>query len=249
MKLAVAVFALFSLGWPACDRGGGGRARNDTRVGAAPRHAGGKVEVKPVAPDALCVTKGTVVKKDGAVAIDDAAVRAVAPGSSGEAGELRFTYRGPTAETSRLQSGNVVEQIGLKLRAADGCNLVYVMWRLDPKPKLDISVKLNPGKKTHKECGADGYVKVKPAKGKLPGVPVLAIGDVRTLKAEIIGDELTVWIDELISWRGNLPEAARALDGPAGIRSDNFAFELVSFSAPSGPAAQVAAKCTVEDGD
>lgn len=196
--------------------------------------------------DALCVTKGaaTIGGK-----VTDPTMRAVAKGSLGESASLTFKYDGDTESVRELAGGQARRQIGLKLRAQDGCNLVYVMWRLDPKPKLDISVKLNPGKKTHKECGAEGYVKVKPAKGKLPSVPVLAIGDTRTLKAEIIGDELTVWIDELISWKGTLPEAARALDGPAGIRSDNFAFELVGFSAPSGPAAQVAAKCTVEDGD
>ena len=207
-----------------------------------------KEVVKKLDPvkDALCVTKGSAAIGGK---VTEPTMRAVAKGSLGESAALTFKYDGDTESVRELAGGQARRQIGLKLRAQDGCNLVYVMWRLDPKPKLDISVKLNPGKKTHKECGADGYVKVKPAKGKLPGVPVLAIGDVRTLKAEIIGDELTVWIDELISWRGNLPEAARALDGPAGIRSDNFAFELVSFSAPSGPAAQVAAKCTVEDGD
>jgi hypothetical protein len=194
--------------------------------------------------DALCVTKGTAAIGSR---ITDPTMRAVAKGSLGESASLTFKYAGDTEAVRELAGGQARRQIGLKLRAQDGCNLVYVMWRLDPKPKLDISVKLNPGKKTHKECGADGYVKVKPAKGKLPGVPVLAIDDVRTLKAEIIGDELTVWIDELISWKGTLPEAARALDGPAGIRSDNFAFELVGFSAPTGPAAKVAAKCTAED--
>ena len=206
-----------------------------------------KAVVKKLEPikDALCVTKG---KAAIGAKIVEPTVRAVAKGSLGESASLTFQYDGDTESVRELAGGQARRQIGLKLRAQDGCNLVYVMWRLDPKPKLDISVKLNPGKKTHEECGANGYTKVKP-KGKWPAVPVLAIGDKRTLKAEISGDELTVWIDDMISWRGMLPEAARALDGPAGIRSDNFAYELVGFSAPTAPGVAVAAKCVAEDGD
>ncbi|HUS63835.1 MAG TPA: hypothetical protein VMZ28_04790 [Kofleriaceae bacterium] len=245
MKLALAALALFSLGWPACDRGGGGRARNDTRVGAAPRHAGGKVEVKPVAPDALCVTKGSVKKKDGAVAIDDAAVRAVAPGSSGEAGELRFTYRGPTAETSRLQSGNVVEQIGLKLRAADGCNLVYAMWRLAPDPHLEVKVKLNPGETTHAECGTDGYRTITPTFAR--PTPAVTAGSEHTLHAELTATVLTVWADGDPVFEGDLGSSARDLTGPAGFRLDNAAADLTLLTAP-GPAAGIPS-CSTLTGD
>lgn len=242
MKLAGLALVYLSGSWLGCS---GGEAAPKKQV-PPPKKIDKEVVKKLDHVSNLCVTKGTAAIGG---TVTDPTMRAVAKGSLGESASLTFKYEGDTESVRELAGGQARRQIGLKLRAQDGCNLVYVMWRLDPKPKLDISVKLNPGKKTHKECGAEGYVKVKPAKGKLPGVPVLAIGDTRTLKAEIIGDELTVWIDELISWRGMLPEAARALDGPAGIRSDNFAFELVGFSAPSGPVAQVAAKCTAEDGD
>jgi len=217
----------------------GGEAAPDKK--SVPPKVVDKEVVKKLEPvkSTLCVTKGAAAI---GAKVTDPTMRAVAKGTLGESAALTFKYAGDTETVRELAGGQARRQIGLKLRAQDGCNLVYVMWRLDPKPKLDISVKLNPGKKTHKECGAEGYTKIKAAKGKLPGVPVLALGDTRTLRAEIVGDELTVWIDELISWRGTLPEAARALDGPAGIRSDNFAFELVDFKASAG-------KCVAEDGD
>ena len=219
----------------------GSEAAPDNQPPIATRRPDAKLE--PVT--ALCVTKGAA--SIGA-RVTDPTMRAVAKGSLGEGASLTFKYAGDTEAVRELAGGQARRQIGLKLRAQDGCNLVYVMWRLDPRPMLDVSVKLNPGKRTHKDCGADGYTKLRPTKGKgkLPGVPLLAIGDTRTLRAEIDGDDLTVWVDDLISWRGKLPAATRALAGNAGLRSDNFAFDLVGFSAFE---AAGTTKCTAEDGD
>ena len=91
-------------------------------------------------------------------------MRGYALGAGGDAAALTFTYQGEAENTRELASGELRRQLGLKLRAQDGCNVVYVMWRLDPTPKLEVSVKFNPGKRTHEECGADGYTKVKPAR-------------------------------------------------------------------------------------
>jgi len=203
-----------------------------------------KQRTAPIQPDALCVTKGAAAI-GARVAVP--AMRAIARGSSGEAAALRFTFRGETEDTKALASGQLRRQLGLKLRAMNGCNLVYVMWRLDPKPKLDVSIKLNPGMKTHKECGAEGYVKVR-AREAAP-VPALEVGATHTLRAEIAGDELVAWIDDRLAWRGSLPGAPRALSGPAGMRSDNLAFDLVAFEAPAGDAKAPLPKCVVEDGD
>ncbi len=184
------------------------------------------VKLVPIT-DALCVTKGAA-KVGGTV--NEPTMRAIALGSKGDGAALEWIYRGDTATSRDLASGIARRQIGLKLRAKDGCNLVYVMWRLDPKPMLEVSIKINPGKSTHAECGADGYTKIKATKSW--PLPVLVEGDLHTLRAAIRGDDLTAWIDEKVVWRGRLPAAARALSGPAGIRSDNLAFDLISFSAP-----------------
>lgn len=186
----------------------------------------------------LCVSRG---KAAIGAEVDDPTTRATARGSTGDAAALEFVYRGDTAAVRELASGQARRQLGLKLRAANGCNLIYVMWRLDPAPKIDVSVKLNPGGRDHDDCGADGYTKVKPTKSWK--VPVLAAGDKHTLRAAISGDDLTAWIDERVVWRGRLPKSARALTGPAGFRSDNLAFDLVGFAAAVADATAAAPPC------
>lgn len=197
----------------------------------------------PLAPAKdLCVTRGRASFGDQ---VTDPTMRAVVPGTAGEAASLEFVYRGDTTSTRELASGSARRQLGLKLRARDGCNLVYVMWRLDPDPKIDVSVKSNPGARDHAACGADGYTKVRPTKSWR--VPALAVGDRHTLRAAIAGDDLTVWIDDRVAWRGALPRSARALTGPAGLRSDNLAFELVGFAAPRDDGADTS--CRAEHAD
>jgi hypothetical protein len=186
----------------------------------------------------LCVTRGKAAIGDR---IQEPTVRATARDSGGNAAALDFIYRGDTEAVRELASGQARRQLGLKLRAVNGCNLVYVMWRLDPTPKLEVSVKLNPGARDHGECGANGYTKVRAI--RTWKVPVLAAGDQHTLRAAIAGDQLTAWIDDRVAWRGTLPASARTLKGPAGLRSDNLAFDLISFSAEPRATARPAANC------
>lgn len=202
--------------WPAlvialcgCGKGGGG---------AAPTTVAG-----------LCVTKGAVAPEGDVLRIDDPTVRAVAPGSAGDQASLRFTYRGETKKTVALASGQVRRQIGLKLRGADGCNVVYVMWRFEPKPGIEVSFKRNPGKRTHAECGTGGYQKVA-ADDPVP-VAAPAPGETHTLAATIRGDVLEATIDGDLVWRGTLDAAVRDLAGPAGLRTDNVAAD-VTLAAP-----------------
>jgi hypothetical protein len=197
------------------------------RSGLAASERTPTIEVAPVAD--LCVTKGAIERQ----AIAAPTVRAVAPTARGDAAELAFTFAGDAATNRALANGQLRRQVGLKLRAADGCNLVYIMWRLDPRPKLEVSVKSNPGKRTHEQCGADGYIKVKPTHAV--HVPALEAGTAYRLRAEIVGDELTAWIDGRVAWHGELPAEARALVGPAGLRSDNVALEHVALAVQHGP--------------
>ncbi|MBX3159001.1 MAG: hypothetical protein KF773_23745 [Deltaproteobacteria bacterium] len=172
----------------------------------------------------LCVTKGRAAIGGR---IGDPTVRAVVRGSSGDAASLTFKYLGDSDTTRELASGQARRQLGLKLRAEDGCNLVYVMWRLDPRPALEVSVKRNPGMTTHRQCGAAGYTKVRGETAL--AVPALEKGGTHTLRAEITDHRLAAWIDDRLVWRGDLPGGARELRGVAGLRSDNVAYELVAF--------------------
>jgi hypothetical protein len=213
-----------------------------THVEAAPSDHPPSIEVKPIDKANLCVTKGNVTD----FAVSDPTVRGYAIGAGGDAAQLTFTYRGESENTRELASGDARHQIGLKLRAQDSCNVVYVMWRLDPVPKIDVSVKFNPGMRLHQECGANGYTKVKPY--RKPFVTGFEYGKTHSLRAEIVGDELFAWIDGKLLWQGRLPESARTIKGPVGIRSDNVKFDIVELSVPAPQREGAAAACKREPG-
>ncbi len=201
-------------------------------------HAAEAEPTHAVAPSALCVTHGKLSSGTRAM-VRDASVRAVAQGSKGDAGEIHFTYRGPTAETSELASGDVREQLALKLRAADGCNLIYVAWRFAPKPEIIVQTKINAGAHDNQQCGTSGYAKVKPAKRSRIAAPEPDSDHV--LAAAIDGATLTATIDGTVVWRGELPRAAQALRGPVGVRTDNVAADLDLYAAAGGD--ESASKC------
>ncbi|HWZ96144.1 MAG TPA: hypothetical protein VN025_00105 [Candidatus Dormibacteraeota bacterium] len=132
---------------------------------------------------------------------------------------LKFTYLGPSSEVSHLGSGEVRHQFGIKLKAQDTCNLVYVMWNFDTQ-KIAVSVKLNPGQRTHQECLDHGYINnIKPRIAAPP--PALHVDEPHTLYAELEGTELTVKADDKIVWQGTLVPVVLQFKGPVGIRSDN----------------------------
>jgi len=180
------------------------------------------VEVVPIARDALCVTHGTIQ----GTRISDPTVRAIAPLTSGTAGRLAFDALGRTTTERDLASGQARHQVGLKLRAQDSCNVLYVMWRSD-KPRLEVSLKLNAGSRTHAQCGAAGYTKLRGTTRPIP-----ALTGAHELRGEVVGNELTAWVDGQVAWRGTLPAEALALTGPSGFRTDNIEVELAAFSAP-----------------
>jgi hypothetical protein len=155
-------------------------------------------------------------------------LRAVVPSSTSSVAELRFTYLGPTKAQPALASGERRRQVGLKLRALDGCNVAYVMWRLAPKPGLVVSVKSNPRQHTSDDCGNRGYTTVSPRE-KAP-VPLIEPGDPHVLRAELEGLSLRVLVDGTLVWSGELPSKAVASEGPVGLRTDNGRFDLELFT-------------------
>jgi hypothetical protein len=197
-----------------------------------------------VTSDQLCVTEGQVIATPGgALAVTDPKMRATIKSSNGQAIEARFTYNGPTAMTAALGSGEVRRQFGLKLRAADPCNLVYAVWRFAPRPEVVVQVKSNPGAHDSRTCQNHGYVTVKPS--RVSPVRAPAPGTDHRLAATIAGALLTVEVDGASVWEGQLGSTALADSGPAGIRSDNAQLTLMLSTSLGGAAGQCGA--TPED--
>ena len=222
MKLAAATLAglvALAAAWRGCEQ---------SRARPAPKRsawwgwwrpaAGG---LGPVAPDAMCVTLGAVTPLGGGrIRVAEPKVRGYGVRSTGRSAELRFLYRGPSAGVSRLGSGKVVHQLGLKLEAQDGCNVLYVMWRVETG--VEVLVKRNPGQSVHSECGNRGYRKVKPA--SVRPVPRLAPGSAHRLAAELTGSRLIARVDGEPVLEAEVGQLG--FSGPAGFRTDNVEAEI-----------------------
>lgn len=175
---------------------------------------------------AFCPTSGRVaVLGERLMKVNAGGMRGVVGGDASRTAELAFTYRGPSSASSPLADGTLRRQIGLRLRAQDTCNAIYVMWQVAPTPRVAVSVKWNPGKSKHAECKDDGYINLRPTPGLPPPAPVVA-GVRRTLRAELVGTTLRVFADSAVAWEGTLPAESTRFDGPAGLRSDNGEFDF-----------------------
>lgn len=192
-------------------------------------------------PNPLHTTLGTILPAPTICRKDDASPcegftwgtasgksRAELRGMKSDDAELEFSYLGPSEEVAPLASGELRRQIGLKLRARDSCNVLYVMWRIEPSSKagLVVSVKSNPGSTKHSQCGNSGYRNLAPRKAG--PVPPLLAGERHRLQARLEGGNLEVRIDGRPVWEGPIGEEAASLVGPPGLRTDNgrFVFTL-----------------------
>jgi hypothetical protein len=185
----------------------------------------GQIKLRQISRVDLCVTEGTVERLPGqSLSVNVPKMRAYVNTSISQAVEADFTYLGSTGNESRLGSGEMRRQFGLKLRAQDACNLVYVMWRIEPESKLVVSVKINPGQHTSAQCGNRGYRNLKPRRGA--PVPVLHPGEAHSLRAEMNGAEMKVFADRKLVWDGNVGSDTLHFDGPAGLRSDNARLQI-----------------------
>jgi hypothetical protein len=179
----------------------------------------------------FCVTDGAIEKGAGdRMSVEVPKMRAYVNVATAQSAEIRFRYAGPTKQQSALGSGQMRRQFGLKLRAQDPCNLVYVMWRIEPKSELVVSVKRNPTQHTSAECTNHGYTNIKPRRSS--PVPGLAAGESHTLRAEMKQGQLRVFADNREVWAGDVGADAASLEGPVGIRSDNARLEFDYLARP-----------------
>jgi hypothetical protein len=158
--------------------------------------------------------------------VNSGGMRGVAPKTRGRSAELAFSYHGPSVVEARLADGVLRRQIGIALQEQDVCNVIYIMWHIEPTKGVYVSVKINPGQSTHEECLDRGYTIVTP--NVEADAPVITVGEARIVRAQLVEDTLHVWIDKRLVWEGLLPRSVRTLNGPIGVRSDNgdFDFEL-----------------------
>jgi hypothetical protein len=176
------------------------------------------------------------MSKGGAsLSVDAPKMRAYVNQTAADSAQIHFTYLGPTASRSALASGASRVQFGVKLHAQDACNLIYVMWRIEPESTLVVSVKSNPGQHSSSQCGNHGYQNIKPHMRAAPAR--LAVGQEHTLTAVLHGDDLRAFVDGGLMWQGTVGSEAVALKGPAGVRSDNarLEFELAADSTDAAP--------------
>jgi hypothetical protein len=185
--------------------------------------------------DMLCVTQGTLEELPGQrFAINAPKMRAFVNQWTLQTVAAHITYLGPTCEEAKLASGEARRQFGFKLHAQDACNVVYAMWRIEPEPKLVVSLKSNPGQHPSADCGNRAYRNIKPFRD----YPVLLLrpGDSHWLRAEMHGTRLRVCVDDAVVWDGQVGKEIVEVSGPLGIRSDNarLEFELQADHSP-GP--------------
>ena len=110
----------------------------------------------------FCITEGRITRAENQwMRVDSTKMRAVLGWTGKPEAEIRFRYLGETEDRSLLRSGAERTQIGLKLKAQDDCNVLYVMWRVSPVSNLVVSVKSNPGQHRHAECGNSGYTNIR----------------------------------------------------------------------------------------
>jgi hypothetical protein len=159
-----------------------------------------------VARNELCVTNGSIVTlPSGRLAVDTPSSRAIVSARTPQRAELRFRFLGPSAIRKPLASGELRQQVGLRLRTQDNCNVLFAMWRIAPDSGMYVEIKSNPGRHRYDDCGTQGYNELAPEKSS----PVA---------------------DKMV-WEGSVGAAVLEFDGPVGLRTDNARIEF-DFLAP-----------------
>jgi hypothetical protein len=197
-------------------------------------------ELIETAESELKVTLGSVSQtRSGFLTVVGPKERAHRKAGKHQDATLQFRYRGPSKRTAKLASGGFVRQIGLKMRAKNTCNLLYVMWRIEPVEEIVVTIKSNPGMSNDGDCGARGYVSV--ARIPLKDIGVTATThQVHRLRARVASENDTykclVDVDDKTVWSGVLDARLIApINGPVGFRSDNGSFIFKLYVADAIP--------------
>ncbi|WP_437873461.1 hypothetical protein [Sorangium sp. So ce363] len=198
--------------------------------GSAPIHSDwmDSASLESISVAQLRATSGTIEALDSShSALRSPALRALIGGDFRSTVQMNFAYLGPTLYSAPLASGEMRRQVGIKLLAQDTCNVLYVMWHIEPGDGIQVSLKMNPGQNAHAQCRDRGYTRLFPTWSRAD-IPVIRAGTSHTLLArlDLEANTLHVEVDHAVVWIGKLPDSALKLRGPAGIRADNASLEV-----------------------
>lgn len=136
---------------------------NNKRYTGGPNGTGRipEVESKEIKRDQVTVTSGDVFETAEGFFTQDGQTRAtVHTGYWDNDIMLKFQYQGESLNDKPLASGVIRRQIGMKLANANPCNLLYIMWEMEPVKRISVFLKSNPGQDTSSECGVNGYTRL-----------------------------------------------------------------------------------------
>jgi hypothetical protein len=164
-------------------------------------------------------------------------------------------------DVSTLGSGTTARQAGLKLKERDPCNLIYVMYNINPflpdsdhagNDELSVKVKRNDGGSTSADCpGASGYHVVKSFKianalQNYAGTVHLNVSVRPPLADGVYNLILSAWVNDTKILNAvavdldSLPAAQQPdWGGVVGLRTDNVNVDY-GFVTPAPPAAVIA---------
>lgn len=155
--------------------------------------------------------------------------------------KITFRYNGESDSDIPLSDGTMRRQIGLKLRSKNTCNILYVMWWLEPYENLAVSIKSNPGMMYHSQCGDQGYTSLYADTSANPFPPVSSMSDGNYHELSALlkpisdsnpngtkGDdfELIICVDGYEVWRKNIYNLPVDVSGISGFRTDNGNFDF-----------------------
>lgn len=186
----------------------------------------------------LKVTSGSVSETGaGFLTVNHPEVRGVRNGAWHPRARLQFHYQGPSDVRIPSGSGLIFEQIGIQLRAQNTCNVLYIMWRIEPAEQVLVKLKSNPGQSRHEECENRGYQTL----AAIPLGPLQITAKDRALhqlQAEVTLTKnccaCSIGADARPLWTGEVDfQLISEINGPAGFRTDNGQFEFQHFVAES----------------
>lgn len=163
--------------------------------------------------------------------------RAQDEASLGDAGMIRFRILGPTAEQTPLSDGEMLQQVGLRLRVRDTCNVLFVMWATTPREHIRVVLKTHPDMARFADCGAGGYTQVADFDRASYGFRSALQGGESSLAVRIVDDRfIRIYLNDgsaplaIVDARANatLESFLTTIRGHTGVRSDNLrlSFEL-----------------------